>query len=44
MKLLDKNVKQKSPYKAIVQLALTLLCLHIVNNKTIDIWRSMTGH
>ena len=37
MKLLDKNVKQKSPYKAIVQLALTLLCLHIVNNKTIDI-------
>lgn len=44
MKLLDKNVEQKSSYKIIVQLAITLFCLHIANIKTIDIWRSLTGH
>lgn len=44
MKLLDRHVEQKSPYKVIVQLSLTLLCLYIANAKTIDIWRSLTGH
>jgi hypothetical protein len=44
MKLLDRYVEQKSSYKIIVQLFLTLLCLHIANAKTIDIWRSLTGH
>lgn len=44
MKLLDRHVEQKSTYKVIVQLSLTLLCLHIANAKTIDIWRSLTGH
>jgi len=44
MRLLEKNIQQKSLYKIIVQLALTLFCLYIVNNKTIDIWRSLTGH
>lgn len=44
MKLSDRHIKQKSSYKVIVQLALTLLCLHIANAKTVDIWRSLTGH
>ena len=44
MKLMDRYVEQKSPYKVIVQLGLTLLCLYIANVKTIDIWRSLTGH
>jgi hypothetical protein len=44
MRLLDKHVDQKTYYKVIVQFALTLLCLHIANIKTIDIWRSLTGH
>jgi hypothetical protein len=44
MKLLDKHVNQKSSYKIIVQFALTLFCLHMANIKTIDIWRSLTGH
>lgn len=38
------KLKQKSIYKVIVQLGLTLLCLHIANEKTIYIWRSLTGH
>jgi hypothetical protein len=44
MKLLDRYIEQKSPYKIIVQFALTMLCLYIANEKTIDIWRSLTGH
>jgi hypothetical protein len=44
MSLLHKDVEQKSSYKLIVQLALTLLSLYIANAKTIDIWRSLTGH
>jgi hypothetical protein len=44
MKLLDRYLEQKSPYRVIVQLALTILCLYIANEKTIDIWRSLTGH
>jgi hypothetical protein len=44
MKLLDKHVEQKSFYKVTVQLCLTMLCLYIANAKTIDIWRSLTGH
>jgi hypothetical protein len=44
MSLLHKDVEQKSSYKVTVQLALTLFCLYIANNKTIDIWRSLTGH
>jgi hypothetical protein len=44
MKLLDRHVEQKSSYKVMVQLALTMLCLYIANEKTIDIWRSLTGH
>ena len=44
MKLLERYIKQKSPYKVIVQLGLTMLCLYIANKKTIDIWRSLTGH
>jgi hypothetical protein len=44
MKLLDRYVEQKSSYMVMVQLALTILCLYIANGKTIDIWRSLTGH
>ena len=44
MNLLYRSVEQKSSYKVTVQLALTLFCLYIANNKTIDIWRSLTGH
>lgn len=44
MKLADRHVEQKSVYKVIVQLALTLACLYIADTKTIDIWRSLTGH
>jgi len=44
MKLLDKDIEQKSHYKIIVQFALTMICLYIANTKTIDIWRSLTGH
>jgi hypothetical protein len=44
MKLLDRQIKQRSFYKVIVQLCLTMLCLYIANAKTIDIWRSLTGH
>ena len=44
MSFLQKDIEQKSSYKLIVQLALTLLSLYIANIKTIDIWRSLTGH
>ena len=44
MKLLDRHIEQKSPYKIIVQFTLTMLCLYIANEKTINIWRSLTGH
>ncbi len=44
MKLLDRHIEQKSTYKIIVQFSLTMLCLYIANEKTIDIWRSLTGH
>jgi hypothetical protein len=44
MRLLDRKVEQRSPYKVVVQLALTLACLYIANVKTVDIWRSLTGH
>jgi hypothetical protein len=44
MKLTDRDIEQKSTYKVIVQLGLTLLCLYIANAKTVDIWRSLTGH
>lgn len=46
IKLLDENTTTKKIYiyKVIVQLALTLFTLHLVNEKILDIWRSLTGH
>ena len=46
IKLLDENTATKkiSDQNGIAQLALTLFSLHLVNEKTIDIWRSLTGH
>jgi hypothetical protein len=46
IKLLDENTTTKkiSVYEVIAQLALTLFSLHLVNEKIIDIWRSLTGH
>jgi hypothetical protein len=44
MKLLDRDTGQKFYYKLIVQFSLTMICLYIANIKTIDIWRSLTGH
>ena len=46
IKLLDENTTTKkiSIYKVIAQLALTLFSLHLANEQTIAIWRSLTGH
>ena len=45
-RLLDESTttKKVSIYKVIAQLALTLFTLHLVNEKILDIWRSLTGH
>ena len=45
-RLLDESTttKKVSIYKVIAQLALTLFSLHLANEQTIAIWRSLTGH
>lgn len=39
-------IQKRKPKTAeyILQLAINLVALHIANNITIDIWRSLTGH
>ena len=46
IRLLDESTttEKVSIYKDIVQLTLTLFTLHLVNEKILDIWRSLTGH
>jgi hypothetical protein len=46
IRLLDESTttEKVSIYKDIVQLTLTLFSLHLANEQTIAIWRSLTGH
>jgi len=45
VELLEERVKNKSfPVLIIAQLFITVFALYVVNEITVDVWRSLRGH